>query len=252
MGDMRVIAVRNTKTLYRDGDKCIKVFVDDFKKSEVLSEAFHYSVVEDAGLHVPKVLAVGTVDGYPAITYEYIKGPTLAQLMAEHPEKKSEYLDLLIDLQLEVHKKSAKSLISLKDYLSLRIQMSSIEATARYYLLSMLQDMPINHNICHGDFNPSNIIISQDGTPYIVDWTGVTQGYPALDAAETYLLFWLDGDIDGAKYYLDNFQKKAGVDKDYIQKWMPVVAASHSVGCRADQREFLIGWIEQNEYNKEF
>ncbi len=32
VGDMRVIAVRNTKTLYRDGDKCIKVFVGDYKK----------------------------------------------------------------------------------------------------------------------------------------------------------------------------------------------------------------------------
>ena len=252
VGDMRVIAVRNTKTLYRDGDKCIKVFVGDYKKSEVLSEAFHYSVVEDAGLHVPKVLEVGTVDGYPAITYEYIKGPTLAQLMAENPKKKYEYLDLFIDLQLEVHKKSAKQLISIKDYLSLRIQQSDIEATARYFLLSKLQDMPIRHTICHGDFNPSNIIISQDGTPYIVDWTGVTQGDPALDAAETYLLFWLDGDISGAKYYLDNFQKKAGVDRDYIQNWMPVVAASHSVGCKADEREFLIGWIERHEYREDF
>jgi aminoglycoside phosphotransferase (APT) family kinase protein len=111
--------------------------------------------------------------------------------------------------------------------------------------------MPIRHTICHGDFNPSNIIISQDGTPYIVDWTGVTQGDPALDAAETYLLFWLDGDISGAKYYLDNFQKKAGVDRDYIQNWMPVVAASRSVGCRADEREFLIGWIERHEYRED-
>ena len=35
----RVIAVRNTKTVYRNGEICIKVFNEGFKKSEILSEA---------------------------------------------------------------------------------------------------------------------------------------------------------------------------------------------------------------------
>ena len=37
----RVIAVRNNKTIYRDGEKCVKVFNDNYSKSDVLNEALN-------------------------------------------------------------------------------------------------------------------------------------------------------------------------------------------------------------------
>ena len=33
----RVIAVRNNKTIYRDGDRCVKVFDDHYSKADVLN-----------------------------------------------------------------------------------------------------------------------------------------------------------------------------------------------------------------------
>ena len=53
--------------------------------------------------------------------------------------------------------------------------------------------MPEYNQICHGDFNPSNIVIKEDGTAYIIDWAHVTVGNCSADAARTYLLFNLDG-----------------------------------------------------------
>ncbi len=72
-------------------------------------------------------------------------------------------------------------------------------ATTRYDLHTRLEAMPKSTEVCHGDFDPSNIIIKSDGTPYILDWGHVTQGNAAADVARTYLLFWLKGDIDGAE-----------------------------------------------------
>lgn len=40
----RVIAVRNNKTIYRDGDKVIKLFGSDFSKSDILNEALNQSL----------------------------------------------------------------------------------------------------------------------------------------------------------------------------------------------------------------
>lgn len=37
----RVIAVRTAKTVYRDGDLCIKVFNEEFSKADVLNEALN-------------------------------------------------------------------------------------------------------------------------------------------------------------------------------------------------------------------
>ncbi|MCI7759771.1 MAG: aminoglycoside phosphotransferase, partial [[Eubacterium] saphenum] len=67
----KVIAVRNTKTIYRDGDKCIKLFNEDYSKADVLNEALNQARVEETGLNIPKIIEVTTVDGKWAIVSEF-------------------------------------------------------------------------------------------------------------------------------------------------------------------------------------
>lgn len=244
----RVIAVRNSKTVYRDGDLCIKVFDSDYSKADVLNEALNQARVEETGLHIPKIIEVATIDGKWAIVSEYIKGKTLAQLMEEDPDKKSEYLELFVDLQIETQSKSCPLLNKLKDKMDRKIGATDLDATTRYDLRTRLESMPKHNKLCHGDFNPSNIIISEDGTPYIIDWSHATQGNASADAARTYLLFWLNGDIEGAKEYLNLFCKKSNTAKQYVQKWMPIVAASQSVKGNAHEREFLLSWVDVVDY----
>ena len=244
----RVIAVRNNKTIYRDGEKCIKVFNEDYSKSDVLNEALNQARIEETGLNIPKILEVTMVDGKWAIVTEFIKGKTLAQLMEENPGKKDEYLELLVDLQLEVHSKKSPLLNRLKDKMNRKISESDLDATTRYDLHTRLEGMPKHTKVCHGDFNPSNIIIAEDGTPYILDWAHATQGNASADAARTYRIFWLNGDKKKKKKYLDLFCKKSETAKQYVQKWMPIVAASQSVKGNAKEREFLLSWVDVVDY----
>ena len=244
----KVIAVRNNKTIYRDGDTCIKVFNSDYSKADVLNEALNQSRVEETGLNIPKILEVSMVDGKWAIVSEYIKGKTLAQLMEENPDKKQEYLELLVDVQIEVQSKTCPLLNKLKDKMNRKISASELDATTRYELHTRLDAMPKHNKVCHGDFNPSNIIITDEGTPYIIDWSHATQGNASADAARTYLLFWLNGDIDGAHKYLDLFCKKSNTAKQYVQKWMPIVAASQSVKGNEKERDFLLRWVDVVDY----
>ena len=244
----KIIAVRNNKTIYRDGNKCIKVFNEGFSKADVLNEALNQARIEGTGLNIPKILEVTMIEGKWAIVSEFIKGKTLAQLMEEDPEKKDEYLALLVDLQLEMHSKTCAHLNKLKDKMNRKISESNLDATTRYDLHTRLEGMPKHKKVCHGDFNPSNIIITEDGTPYILDWSHATQGNASADAARTYLLFWLNGDIEGAKKYLDLFCEKSNTAKQYVQKWMPIVAASQSVKGNEHEREFLLSWVDVVDY----
>ena len=244
----KIIAVRNNKTIYRDGDKCIKVFNEGFSKADVLNEALNQARIEGTGLNIPNILEVTMIEGKWAIVSEFIKGKTLAQLMEEDPEKKDEYLALLVDLQLEMHSKTCAHLNKLKDKMNRKISESNLDATTRYDLHTRLEGMPKHKKVCHGDFNPSNIIITEDGTPYILDWSHATQGNASADAARTYLLFWLNGDIEGAKKYLDLFCEKSNTAKQYVQKWMPIVAASQSVKGNEHEREFLLSWVNVVDY----
>ena len=244
----RVIAVRNNKTIYRDGDRCIKVFNNEYSKADVLNEALNQARIEETGLNIPKVLEVTMIDGKWAIVYEYIKGKTLAQLIEEDPDKKAEYIELLVDVQMNTHSKTCPLLNKLKDKMSRKIAATELDATTRYDLHTRLEAMPKHNKVCHGDINPSNIIITEDGTPYIIDWAHATQGNASADVARTYLLFWLNGDIEGAELYLNLFCKKSDTAKQYVQKWMPIVAASQSVKGNEKEREFLMSWVGVVDY----
>ncbi len=246
-----VIAVRTNKTLYRDGDTCIKVFDCGYSKADVLNEALNQARVEECGLNIPKIIEVTKVDGLWAITYDYIPGKNLAELMDESGddiEKLNEYLNLFVDLQMQVHTKTAPLLTKLKDKMNRKISISDIDATTRYDLHTRLEGMPKHNKVCHGDFNPSNIIITDDGVPYIIDWAHATQGNASADVARTYLLFCLTSGRDLADKYLDLFCEKSKTEKKYVQKWMPIVAASQSVKGNKEEREFLMSWVDVVDY----
>ena len=243
-----VIAVRTNKTLYRDGDNSIKVFDAEYSKADVLNEALNQARVEETGLNIPKALEVSKIDGRWAIVSEYISGKTLETLMLENPDKEDYYIELFVELQMKVHSKTSPLLTKLKDKMNRKISLADLDETTRYELHTRLEGMPKHNKVCHGDFNPSNVIITESGIPYIVDWAHATQGNASADVARTYLLFCLDGKHALADKYLDLFCAKSKTEKKYVQKWMPIVAASQSVKGKPEERDFLHSWTNVVDY----
>ncbi len=241
----RVIAVRNSKTVYRDGDRCVKVFNSEYSKADVLNEALNQARIEQTGINVPEILEVTTFDNKWAIASKFIKGKTLSLLMKENESKISEYLELLVDMQIDVHQKTMPLLNNLKDRLRRRIIRSELNATKRYQLCSRLENMPRHNKICHGDFIPSNIMVAEDGKAYILDWSHVSAGNASADAASTYLSFCLNGQDDLADKYLDLFCQKSGTSKEYVKKWIPIVAASLSVSSNENTRQKLLDYANE-------
>ena len=243
-----VIAVRENKTIYRDGDKCIKVFNADYSKADVLNEALNQARIEETGLNIPKLLGITMIDGRWAVVSEYIEGKSLAKLMEEEPEKKEEYINLFVNLQMSIHSKTCMLLNKLKDKLILKIADTELDATTRYDLYTRLEGMPKHNKVCHGDFNPSNVIISESGTPYIIDWSHATKGNASADVALTYILFCLSGDTSGAERYMDAFCRKSHTARQYISKWLPIVAAARSATENENEAEILSGFVSAVDY----
>ena len=248
MSEKNIIALRKNKTIYREGDKCIKLFEKGYSKSDILNEALNQARIEETSLNIPRILEVTTIDGCWGIVLEYISGKTLAQLMEENPDKKKEYIEYMVNLQLEVSSQKVPLINRLKDKMHRKLNQANIDSTTRYDLQTRLESMPKEYKLCHGDFNLSNIIISDDGKPYIIDWSHVTQGNVCADGARSYLLFRLAGDEETAEMYLDLFCKKSKISKKNIQKWLPIVAASQSVKGNAEEREFLLSWVDVVDY----
>ncbi|HIU61558.1 MAG TPA: aminoglycoside phosphotransferase family protein [Candidatus Coproplasma excrementigallinarum] len=248
MSNHNVIAERPGKKIFVENSKLVKLFDAGYSKADILNEALNQARVEETDLNIPKIQSVSVVDGCWSISMDYIEGTTLEQLMAENPEKLDEYLNLFVDVQLNIHSKRVPLLNMLIEKMNRKISAADLDATTRYDLHTRLNGMKRHIKLCHGDFNPSNVIITADGTPYVIDWAHATQGNAAADVARTYLLFYLQGKPDVAEKYLKLFCKKADTAIQYVQKWIPIVAASRLVKAPEEEKEFLMKWINVVDY----
>ena len=240
---MELIYTGNGKKVYRDGNRLIKSFDETYSKANILNEALNQARVEETSLNIPKILGVSVIEGNWSLTWEFIEGDTLEALMQAHPEKEDEYLEMFVDLQIRMSREKVPLLGHLRDKMHAKISASRFPATVRYDLHVRLDGLPRHKKLCHGDFQPSNVIITKDGTPYIIDWAHATQGNGSADAARTYLLFHLHGQEALAEKYLQLYCEKTDTAIQYVQRILPIVAASQSVKGKPEETEFLSKWV---------
>ena len=245
-----VLVEHSNKKVYDLGDKIAKVFNANKPVSDVFNEALNLARINETGIRSPKALEVSEVEGEGwALLTSKVPGVTMAEKMAAEPSKFYEYLEQFVDLQIEIHGFHSPMLNRQRDKYARMIDgLEHINATTRYNLMERLDGMKKEFMVCHGDFNPSNVIIGDDGQLYVCDWAHATQGSPAADAAMTYLLFALN-DKQQADAYLELYCERADVPMQIVRRWMSIVAAAELSRKRSDtNEEFLMSWVDVVEY----
>lgn len=243
----KIIAERKDKIILKKGDCIIKLFDESFSKSNVLNEALNQSRVEETGLNIPKIREVTVIDGKWAIVMDYVNGKTLDKLMLENTEKLDEFMQLFVDIQLDIHSRKHMLLTKFSDKMTLKIMHSELDASTRYDLAVRLSDLPKYNSVCHGDFNPSNVVITDNGQPFILDWSHASQGNPTADATKTYLIFLLSGDKQKADDYINLFCKKTHTPHSDVKKWIPLVAAAQLLKSPTETKAKLFDLINEKE-----
>lgn len=110
-----LIFTRPHKKIYATEDKIIKVFDNNYKKSDVLNEARNEALVEEnTDLNVPSLSAVSKTEEGWALIREKVEGTTLAELMTKNPNKLEEYMETFVDLQLTVHQQRVPTIKTLR------------------------------------------------------------------------------------------------------------------------------------------
>ena len=147
------IAERKTKTVYRDGDKTIKLFVENYSKADILNEALIQSRVEEnTDLKISRLQEVTKINERWALITEYVEGTPLDVLMKEHPEKQDEYLNFFVGIQLEVLSKRVPLLNRIKDKYRRKItDATNIDETNKYEMLQRIEGKKKNKKIYNGE-----------------------------------------------------------------------------------------------------
>ena len=248
MAEKIILTEKSYKTVYRDGDTVVKEFKAFHPKANVFNEAYIHYIAEESGVPVPEILGVEPRNGGWAIRMEYVSGKTLEELMKEHPDQEEELLDRFISIQIEVESRKTPKIRNTRYKMSEVINdLPEIDASTRYELQQRIHGMKRHTKLCHGDYVPSNVVIREDGSYCILDWAHATSGNAGADAAITYLRLTLENP-EIAEKYLRLYSKKSDMPIQYIQQWMPIVAAAQLAKHNESERELLEKWISVAEY----
>lgn len=236
---------RKNKSVYSEDGKTIKLFAENYPSSKVLNEAINLAKVEEnTDLQIPKLVEVGKIGNRWALVMEYIEGTPLNKLMDAHPERIDAYLTFLAEVQIYISSKTVSMLPVLKEKYRRKITESKeLSEDAKFELLQRLNGMKNHTKLCHGDFSPSNVIIKSDGKYAIIDWAHATQGNASADIAKTYINFASNNRQEMGDKYLDIISEKAKTNKEYIQRWLPIVAAAY-LDQENENKELLKKWSD--------
>jgi tRNA A-37 threonylcarbamoyl transferase component Bud32 len=219
------IATGNTAKIYLCENRIVKVFNDYLPHTESLQEANKQKYAYSCGLSVPKILDVTEIDGKQAIIMEYIKGRTLGDILYENMELAEYYINISVDLQQKIHMVVADSLEPMTEKLRRQIESAhNLDKKHKSSLIQKLDLMTFEKRLCHGDYHPFNLIMT-DNKVTIIDWVDSSEGDIRADVYRTYLLY-SQFSVELAEIYLRLYCKKSGLSKDEVFQWAPIIAGA--------------------------
>ena len=234
-------------SIYRNGNKAIKIYASKTPYDYVVVKARIHSLVYNAGLPVPAIYGVQNIDEDKiALEMAYIEiKPFIYEGISEGEHEKS--LNIMANLQCMINavnadcfglpkfSKHIESEIKRTPFLSEQIKDKTLD------LLSRLDTEKTN--LCHGDLHPSNILF--DGDKYwVIDWDDASMGDPAADACMTYF-YEKRFAPHFADIYLRSYCKNSNVKQEEILAWLPVIAAYQVNINTEDERDFILNIINE-------
>ncbi len=176
------IARGATAAVYdRSDGKVLKLFNEGYWPSAALREYNYAKIVNEKGIPSARAYEFVEPEGRVGIVYEKVEGPSLLEAFLSDGDIPRLVADFAA-LHKKFHAARAPELRSLKAAWHESAVRGGMER-----FLPLVDALPDGDQICHGDFHPSNVILSPAGM-VAIDFMNVTRGDPVLDVARTVYL----------------------------------------------------------------
>ena len=213
------------KTIYHEGNLNYKIFSDKYTMVDVLNEALNQEKCAAIDTIVPKIHGIQKMDQGIAIVSDYIEAKDIYTYCKDNNTDFTDLLEEFCKLQIKINSSRLVNMKSARDKMVQSIMSSNLKGTYKFFFSFKLKDMPPMHNLLHGDFTPSNILITEKGEMAVVDWSHASAGNPLFDVVNTYISFKLENKKDYADKYLDTYTKLTKHTKEEILEYEPLVCA---------------------------
>lgn len=256
----QLIGHGRTSEIFQWGDgKILKLYRKNMPMKLADFEYEKSSVINKKIQNTPKAYKLVEEDGMKGIIFEQIIGKTMLELLAKKPWEVTKQARLMAELHKSIQIKVDFKLPQYKDNLKYDISRTTLlSEDIKTNLSWYIEGLPDDNVLCHGDFHPDNIIIT-DTDPIIIDWMTASKGSAISDIARTSIIFKYS-DVPVKSYvqkkvinfirkrflsaYLKHYIKISGADITKIKKWeLPIAAARLSENLPKVEIDALVNFV---------
>ncbi len=203
--------------------------------------------------------AVGRIvhDGRPGIVMERVDGHGVYDEITRQPWRTWSLAALVGRLHAELHAVIAPA--SLRDTrVVLRERIAGepdVPRDLRDAALAALEALPDGDRLCHGDFQPDNVLLRPHGV-VVIDWGNATRGDPDADFARTAVMMRAGGVPPGTsalirwgslvgrgtfrRAYIRGYARTRPYDATHLRRWSLVRAVERLADRIPDERAPLL------------
>ncbi|MGN4443666.1 aminoglycoside phosphotransferase family protein [Bacillus cereus group sp. MYBK79-1] len=221
------IAKGNTAEIYLYDTKVVKLFNEYLPNTESMNEAKKQKYAYSCGLPVPNVFEVTKIQNRQAIIMEYVKGDSIGDLLLNNLNKAEHYINICVNEQKKIHsiRVNTDEMEAMRERLERQIKsVHKLDEKQKESILDKLHSIKFEPRLCHGDFHPFNLILSEKNVS-IIDWVDACSGDIRADVFRTYLLY-AQSHIELAEMYLQIYCSNANLTRDEIFQWAPIMIAA--------------------------
>ncbi|PEW76817.1 aminoglycoside phosphotransferase [Bacillus cereus] len=241
------IAKGNTAEIYLYDSKVVKLFKEYLPDTESINEAKKQKYAYSCGLPVPNVFEVTKIQNRQAIIMEYIKGNSIGDLLLNNLNEAEHYINICVNEQKKIHsiRMNTDEIESMRERLERQIKsVFKLDEKQKGNILNKLHLIKFEPRLCHGDFHPFNLILSNKSVN-IIDWVDASSGDIRADVFRTYLLY-AQSSVELAEMYLHIYCRNTGLSRDEIFQWAPIIIAARvSENVTATNNEYLNDLVAQ-------
>jgi thiamine kinase-like enzyme len=251
-----MISQGNTAEIYRlDDNKILKLFRSGLSKNIIENEYQNDIIIQNFLECVPKVYEMVEINGRYGIIYEEIQGRDMLKIMLASVWKINDYAKKLAHYHLSIQKPIMDNLCTVKEKLEADLNgLDALSDESKEIIRKYLKQLPESNELCHFDFHPGNVMITNNKKEMIIDWMIACKGDACADVARTCLLLkygevahapWVIRKVISIfqhhiyKIYIREYLTISKRSMEDINSWeLPVAAAR------------LREWITENEKKK--
>jgi hypothetical protein len=236
-----MIGEGSTATVYEwEEGTVIKLFVKGYPQNSIEREFLNAKAINDQNFGKPKVHELINYEGQLGIVYDKVEGESLLVWVLEtgNLHDCSKYM---AKQHKEIVHNSVSGVPNYKQFLKSNIlNASSINLIERDRALETLDKLKEGDTLCHGDFHPGNILLS-NGLTMVIDFMNVCHGDPLYDVARTVFLVEytpVPQNTDDREKLLrykktlaDLYLMEMNVTREMIQDYLAVITVARAGEC---------------------